>query len=481
LVNGDTATNLTTAPTLASATLATANAGTYTGTITASGAVDGNYTISYLPGTLTIGKAALTIAAVTDSKTYDGTTASSATPVVGTLFGSDTVTGLTEVFGSKDVLGSNASTLSVTGYTINDGNGGNNYTVTLAAASGTIVPATLTAVLTGSTSKTYDGDTSATLDSANYTLSGTVFAGDTVDLNDPATGFYDNKNAGTAKAVSVSGLTLDNANYVLSSTTASANIGTIGAATLTASLAGTVTKTYDGTAAATLTASNYDLSGVVGSDSVLLNSPSAGVYDTKDVGTGKIVTVSGVALTGADANNYVLASTTLAAANGVVNTAPLSITADNISAFALDLAEPTASATGFVGGDSNSVITGLQFGLFPVTGDSLQYDIVPFGASAPDYAITYFAGLLTLNPPPPTGASAPLVTDGGFTSVSSFTVAGNFGSQSFSDVATSSTGGSSNIEVFSVGLPGSIVSLGSITVTDYSNSTADTDRLVKSL
>ena len=39
-----------------------------------------------------------TITAATDTKVYDATTASSATPTVSGLVGSDTVTGLTEAF-----------------------------------------------------------------------------------------------------------------------------------------------------------------------------------------------------------------------------------------------------------------------------------------------------------------------------------------------------------------------------------------------
>jgi hypothetical protein len=71
-VNGDSSTSLTAAPTVSSATAATANAGSYTGTLTAAGAVDGNYTISYAAGNLTIGKAALLVTADNQSMTYGG-------------------------------------------------------------------------------------------------------------------------------------------------------------------------------------------------------------------------------------------------------------------------------------------------------------------------------------------------------------------------------------------------------------------------
>ncbi len=60
-VNGDNATSLTTAPTLATTATPTSPATTYP--ITASGAVDPNYTITYVPGTMTVGKANLTVTA----------------------------------------------------------------------------------------------------------------------------------------------------------------------------------------------------------------------------------------------------------------------------------------------------------------------------------------------------------------------------------------------------------------------------------
>ena len=51
------------------------------------------------------------------------------------------MTGLVQAYGSKDVLGSGQSTLLVTGYTVNDGNGGKDYTVTSHTAPGTIAAA----------------------------------------------------------------------------------------------------------------------------------------------------------------------------------------------------------------------------------------------------------------------------------------------------------------------------------------------------
>jgi len=60
-----------------------------------------------------------------------------------------------------------------------------------------------------------------------------------VTLNDPSAGSYNSKNVGVGKTVSVSGLALSGSgsgNYVLASSVASGTIGTITAATVTASL-----------------------------------------------------------------------------------------------------------------------------------------------------------------------------------------------------------------------------------------------------
>jgi hypothetical protein len=128
------------------------NAGSYTviGTIN-----DANYQGS-ATNTLVIAKATLTITAVPNTKTYDGTTSAAAIPTVSGLQGSDSVTGLAETYDTKNAgIG---KTLSVSAYTVNDGNAGANYTVSTVSAvsisnniannitntAGVITPATLT-------------------------------------------------------------------------------------------------------------------------------------------------------------------------------------------------------------------------------------------------------------------------------------------------------------------------------------------------
>jgi len=167
----------------------------------------------------TITPASLTLNAVTDSKTYDGTTASAGALGIAGLMTGDTITGATQVFNSKNVAGAGLSTLGVAaGYTVNDGNGGLNYTITSNTAPGTITPAALTVAAT-STSRPYDGTSNATV-----TLGDNRFSGDLLTLSFGSAGFAD-KNIGVGKTVSINGITLsgtDAGNYTLASTTGSA-------------------------------------------------------------------------------------------------------------------------------------------------------------------------------------------------------------------------------------------------------------------
>jgi hypothetical protein len=224
------------------------------------------------------------------------------------------------VYASKDV-GNNIG-VSVSGLALTGAAAGN-YVLASTAANGNIgviTPATLTAALTGTVSKIYDGTTVATLAPANYTLSG-IIGNDNVTLNEPAAGVYASKDVGNNIGVGVSGLALTGAtagDYVLASTTASANIGMITPATLTVGLTGTVSKGFDRTTLAILSPANYTLAGVVAGDLVLLNDPILGLYAPVGVGSGILVTVTGLAISGPSAADYILASTTVSAPVGVI-------------------------------------------------------------------------------------------------------------------------------------------------------------------
>jgi fibronectin-binding autotransporter adhesin len=146
---------------------------------------------------------------------------------------------------------------------------------------------TVTAGLTGTASKVYNGNNSAALAPANYTISGVVDS-DTVTLNNPATGTYDDKNVGAGKTVTVTGIgfvSTENSGklvygYQLASTTANANIGEITPKALTSvSLTGSVSKVYDGNATvANLGTANYSIAGFIGGEGATITN-TLGSYD----------------------------------------------------------------------------------------------------------------------------------------------------------------------------------------------------------
>jgi sugar lactone lactonase YvrE len=153
-------------------TFDTRNAGTGK-TLTPAGSVnDGNngnnYAVAFVSNTTgAINQAGLTITAATNTKTYDGTTVAAATPTVVGLLAGDTVTSLSETY--ADPNAGQTKTLHAA-YTISDGNNGNNYTVTVDSATGTINPATLTVTADAQTKVYGQSDPALTYTATGYAL-----------------------------------------------------------------------------------------------------------------------------------------------------------------------------------------------------------------------------------------------------------------------------------------------------------------------
>ena len=145
---------------------------------------------------------------------------------------------------------------------------------------------------------------------------------------------------------------------------------TITPATLTASLVGTVSKTYDGTTTAPLSSDNFALSGVLGGDVVSLSFPTSGTYDTKDVGSGKTVSVNGLSLAGADPSNYTLANDSVSGPVGVILPASVTVTGmtaqnkvyDGTTSAVIDTGAATLS--GVISGDDVTLVTAGAVGAF---------------------------------------------------------------------------------------------------------------------
>ena len=155
--------------------------------------------------------------------------------------------------------------------------------------------------------KVYDGTTTAT--NVSLSLSGK-------ETNDTLTvgglGNFNSKNAGTGLLYSVFSLALsgdDAGNYHLTGgTSISGNDGQITQRTLVTTYSA-MNKTYDGSASATVSASDDRLSG----DSFSITQTAE--FADKNVGTGKTVNISSISLSGTDASNYAVGSTATTAAD----------------------------------------------------------------------------------------------------------------------------------------------------------------------
>jgi predicted RNA-binding protein with TRAM domain len=205
----------------------------------------------------------------------------------------------------------------------------------VAIASSTVSQKALTVTSAAVTSKTYDGNTTATI---TGTLSGVVGA-DAVTLN--GTGTFASANVGTGIAVT-STSTLGGAaagNYSLTQPTDLS--GDITQKALTISGASATARAYNGATAVAV--SGGSLVGVISGDTVTLGGSPTGTMATPDVGTAKAVTVSGYSISGASSSNYSL-------------TQPTGLTAD-ITAKALTITAPTIASKVYDGTATAGAVT----------------------------------------------------------------------------------------------------------------------------
>ena len=149
-VNGDTSASLTTQPTLSTTATASSAVGTYT--TTAKGAVDANYTISYVAGTLTINKDATTTAATTSTTSSPmGQAVTITATVTANSPGSGTPTGSVEFYDNTTqvelgdpTLSSGVASLSTTRMTP----GSHSILVTYSGDSNFLTSSTTTSTIT---------------------------------------------------------------------------------------------------------------------------------------------------------------------------------------------------------------------------------------------------------------------------------------------------------------------------------------------
>ena len=313
----------------------------------------------YSTGTYTINKALLTISTSNVTKVYDGGLTAAGSPVAtsGVLYNNasngnilDSISGGTFAFTNKNV-GAGNKTVTVSGVTVNDGNSGNNYTVTYANnTTSTITAKPLTVNGITARNKEYDGTTVATV-SGSATLTG-VIDGDTVSFSGTATGEFADKNAGTNKAVTISGISLsgsDAGNYTVDSTgSVKANITPLA---LTVDGFTADNKVYDGNRTAVVAGT---MTNKVDGDTLTL----IGIFSDKNVADGKTVTGG---LSGTDAGNYSLTKTTTA----------------NITPKALTISGTVTASDKIYDGNTSAVVDGSKANL----GGIIDSDAVTLSAA----------------------------------------------------------------------------------------------------
>jgi hypothetical protein len=340
-----------------SATVPT-SAGSYTvvGTIN-----DPNYQGS-ATGTLVIAQASGGIVLGSLNQTYNGSAeAATATTTPSGL-------AVTFTYNGSATIPTSAGSYTVVG-TINDPNyqGSATGTLVIAQASGGIVLGSLNQTYNGSAEAatatttpsglavtfTYNGSTTVPTSAGSYTVVGTI--------NDPN---YQGSATGTL-VIAPAPLTI----------TAAAN-----------------TKSYDGT---TNAATVPTVTGLQGFDTV---TGLTETYDTKNVGTGKTLTVSTYTVNdGNTGANYTVS--TVSSSAGEIDPATLTVTANDKSKMC---GQPnpalTASYSGFIGGEDTNVLTSPAVLITTATINSTAgtYPITASGAAAANYTVSYDNGTLTV-------------------------------------------------------------------------------------
>lgn len=345
---GDTVTlGGTAAGTFATKDVGTGKAVTITGN-SISGVQSGNYTLTQQAGlTANITVKALTVSGLTaNDKVYDGLTTATmggtavlqAAEVAGTGTTSDgkPYTGDTVMLGGTaagtfvDRHVGAGKAVTITGSTISGAQAGNYSLTQQAAVTADITPKALTVSGITASNKIYDGSTVATLGGtavllateapgAGTTSDGKPYSGDTVTLGGTAAGTFVNKDVGSGVSVSVTGKTLSGAQAGNYTVTQPAGVtANITPKALTVSGLTANNKVYDALTTASLTgtaallAAEAPGAGTTSDgkpytgDTVTLGGTAAGTFASKDVGTGKAVTVTGSSISGAQAGNYTL-------------------------------------------------------------------------------------------------------------------------------------------------------------------------------
>jgi filamentous hemagglutinin family protein len=348
------------------------DAGTYA--ITPFGAFADNYDFDFVPGTLTITKALLTVTADNAAREYGLTNPAFTGTITGFRNGDDAsvISGLT--YGSVATIASDVGSYAITG----SGASATNYDFSYVPGTLTITRALLTVTADNATRE--------------YGLADPVFTG-------TISGFRNGDDASVVAGLTYASSALLNSGVGTYSITGSGGTATNydfsyvpGTLTITRALltvtADNATREY-GLANPAFTGS---ISGLRAGDTASV--VSGLVYGTVAT-TGSAVGTYAITASGGTAANYDFA---YVPGTLTITRALLTVTADNATR-EYGLANPafTGTVTGFRNGDDASVISGLTYGsVATIASDVGSYAITGSGASATNYDFSYVPGTLTI-------------------------------------------------------------------------------------
>jgi gliding motility-associated-like protein len=238
--------------------------------------------------------------------------------------------------------------------------GTSNTTAITPAVSVRVNKKPVTVVLQGYVTKTYDANTQASVATGNYRLTG-IITGDQLTITTaPATGTYDNANAGTGKTVTVTGIVVggtDINNYSLASASTSAPVGIINQAVITVTAENK--SKFAGNANPALTVTYSGFAGTEGEAVITTKATPSTTATTTAVGTYDITA------SGAVASNYsfLYVKGTLTVLAGVTSN-------ETVTAATLYENQVAGTLAGTLGSVSENPVATFIYSLVAGTGDT---------------------------------------------------------------------------------------------------------------
>ena len=342
--------------------------------INISGLSHSNYTITFAPGSMEVGKKSISVltSSGTVTKVYDGTVAAGNYSGL-SVSSADIMPGDSVVFTVTEVSaydGTDVGQYTVTATVSMSGNDSDSYNLSVdtTTADAEITRKPITALSTdGAATKVYDGNVSAPVISGLTVTPTGKLDGDELSFTITSLSNYGSASVGEYTLIAT--ITMDETgkyhNYYLATDKANAT-ATITKKDVSVAVSGEVTKVYDGTTGIPNGYSNMltlTPTGVVSGNKVTFSITNLTEYSSKAVGSEYTVTAT-IAMAGADAANYNLTTDEVSGVAAAITKATI---VPSVSGTATKVYSATTDAP------STSTLTASGSGIF--TGDDVTVSI----------------------------------------------------------------------------------------------------------